>query len=188
MDKTQSFFNGANATITQAPIRIRVGRRKYRVRQIAQKVQEKITLLEQEAQILEAKGKEGVSKKEAKRITHKLYSLHSKKAAYYLLGNWALFIPFLWWIKWHILQLRGNEVTFRINEAGLVSGDLGFFKANWDTSKQVRELYMRPVGEVAKQTQERLESVMNMLEKDALGIKEENKSPQPSKSRRTTKK
>lgn len=142
---------------------------------MAQAVKERIVLLEQEAQILEARGKQGVPQKEAKRITKRLYSLHSKKAAYYLLGNWALFIPGLWAIRWRLLQLRGNETTFKINEAGVVSKDLGFSKANWDISKQERELYMRPVGEVARQAQERLESVMNMLDQDALGIKEESK-------------
>ena len=124
---------------------------------------------------MEARGKQGVSQKEAKKITKKLYSLHSKKAAYYLLGNWAIFLKPLWAIKWRILQLRGNEVTFRIIGAGAISEDMGFSKANWDISKQERELYMRPVGEVAKQQLERLESVMNMLETDALGIKEESK-------------
>ena len=171
----EKFMNGANETIVGAPCTVRVGRHKYKVRQVAQAVKERIALLEQEAQVLEVKGKQGVSQKEARKLTKKLYSLHSKKAAYYLLGNWALFVPGLFWIKWHILQLRGNETTFKINEAGLVSADLGFFKANWDISKQERELYMRPVGEVAKQQLERLESVMNMLETDALGIKEEDK-------------
>lgn len=177
MEKSASerFLNGAYETITGAPCTVVIGRRKYKVRQVAQAVKEKIALLEQEAQVLEAKGKQGVSAKEAKKITRKLFSLHSKKAAYYLLGNWALFIPGLWWLKWHILQLRGNETTFKINEAGVVSADLGFSKANWDISKQERELYMRPVGDAARQTLERLESVMNMLEEDALGIKEENK-------------
>ena len=177
MEKSASerFLNGAYETITGAPCTVVIGRREYKVRQVAQAVKEKIALLEQEAQVLEAKGKQGVSQKEAKKITRKLFSLHSKKAAYYLLGNWALFVPGLWWLKWHILQLRGNETTFRINEAGVVSADLGFSKANWDISKQERELYMRPVGDAARQTLERLESVMNMLEEDALGIKEENK-------------
>ena len=161
--------------MTGAPCVIKVGRRKYHIRQVAQAVNTRIVLLEQEAQVLEARGKEGVPQKEAKKLTRKLYSIHSKKAAYYLLGNWAIFCPWLWWIKWHILQLRGNETTFRINEAGVVSGDLGFSKANWDISRQERELYMRPVGEAAKQARERLESVMNMLETDALGIKEEDK-------------
>ena len=175
MEKADQFINGAHETITGVPHIVYVGRRRYKVRQIAQAVKERIVLLEQEGQILEAKGKQGVSQKEARKITRKLYSLHSKKAAYYLLGNWAIFFPFVWWIKWHILQLRGDETTFRINEAGMASGDLGFSKANWDISRQARELYMRPVGEVAKQQLERLESVINMLETDALGIKEEDK-------------
>ena len=172
---SEKFINGAYETITGKPTVVIVGRHKYKVRQVAQAVKEKIALLEQEAQVLEVRGKQGVSQKEAKRITRKLFSLHSKKAAYYLLGNWALFIPGLWALKWRLLQLRGNETTFKINEAGLISADLGFSKANWDISKQERELYMRPVGEVAKQQLERLESVINMLETDALGIKEENK-------------
>ena len=175
MEKSEQFFKGAYDTMVGAPCVIEVGRRRYHVRQIAQAVKLKIALLEQEAQVLEAMGKEGVSQAKAARLTRKLYSLHAKKAAYYLLGNWAIFCPWLWSIKWRILQLRGNETTFRINEAGLVSADLGFFKANWDISKQERELYMRPVGEVAKQAQERLETVINMLETDALGIKEESK-------------
>ena len=171
----EKFMGSAYDTIVGAPCTVEVGRHKYKVKQVAQAVKEKIILLELEAQILEKSGKEGTSEKEAKRIAKKLYSLHSKKAAYYLLGNWALFVPGLWWLKWHILQLRGEETTFKINEAGLVSADLGFSKANWDISRQVRELYMRPVGEVAKQQLERLESVINMLETDALGIKEESK-------------
>ena len=172
---TEKFLKGAYDTIVGAPCIVVVGRHKYKVRQVAQAVKERIALLEQEAQVLEAKGKQGVSQKEARKITKKLYSLHSKKAAYYLLGNWAIFCPWLWAIRWRLLQLRGNETTFKINEAGVISADLGFSKANWDISKQERELYMRPVGEVARQQLERLESVMNMLETDALGIKEESK-------------
>lgn len=168
-------MNGAYETIVGAPCVVTVGRHRYRVRQVAQAVKERIALLEQEAQVLEAKGKQGVPQKEAKKITRKLFSLHSKKAAYYLLGNWAIFCPLLWALKWRLLQLRGNETTFKINEAGVVSADLGFSKANWDISKQERELYMRPVGEVAKQAQERLESVINMLETDALGTSPESK-------------
>lgn len=177
MEKSASekFLNGAFDTIVGAPCTIFVGRHRYKVRQVGNAVKERIALLEIEAQILESKGKQGVPFKEAKLITKKLFSLHSKKAAYYLLGNWAIVFPFLWSLKWRILQLRGNEATFKINEAGVVSGDLGFSKANWDISKQERELYMRPVGEVAKQARERLESVINMLETDALGIKEENR-------------
>lgn len=175
MTKTKQFLDGAYETITAEPSVVEVGRRKYKVRQVSQAVRQRIALLEQEAQVLEGKGKQGVSQKEARKITKKLYSLHSKKAAYYLMGNWAIFFPIHWWLKWHLLQLRGDETTFRINEAGLTSGSVGFLKANWDSSKLERELYMRPVGEVAKQAQERLETVLNMLEKDALGTREEDK-------------
>lgn len=176
MNKVDRFISGEHQVVQQAPCVIVAGGRRYKVRQVAQAVKERIALLEQEAQILEKKGKEGVvDPKVAKKITKKLFSLHSKKAAYYLLGNWAIFLPFLWWIKWHILQLRGNEVTFKIIGAGAVSEDVGFFKANWQVSRQERELFMKPVGEVAKNAQERLESVINMLEMDALGIKKEDK-------------
>ncbi len=175
MERTAKFLEGAYKTITGEKTLVVVGRRKYKVRQVAQAVKEKIVLLEQQCGILEEKGKAGVSQREAKKITKKLYSLHSKKAAYYLLGNWALFVPGLWAIRWRLLQLAGNETTFKINEAGVVNADLGFSKANWDISRQARELYMRPVGEVAKQAQERVETVLNMLETDALGIKEESK-------------
>ena len=175
MDKSEQFLNGAYETIIGAPCVVEVGRRRYKVRQVAQAVRQRIAILEQEAQVLEARGKQGVSQKEGRRITKKLFSLHSKKAAYYLLGNWALFVPGLWAIRWRLLQLAGSETTFKINEAGVVSADLGFSKANWDYSKQERELYMRPVGEVARQAQERLETVISMLDEDALGIKEESK-------------
>ena len=173
--KSDKFLQSAYETQTMAPCRVKVGRHSYKVRQVAQAVKTKIAMLEQEAQILEVKGKQGVSQKEARAITKKLYSLHSKKAAYYNLGNWAIFLPWLWSLRWRVFQMRGNETTFRINEAGVVSADLGFSKANWDISKQERELYMRPVGEVAKEAQERLENVINMLDKDALGIKEDDK-------------
>ena len=175
MDKSERFLKGAYETVMRAPCEVVAKGRKYKVRQVAQAVKERIMLLELEAQYLEGKGKEGVSLEEGKKIVKKLYSLHSKKAAYYLLGNWAIFFKPLWSLKWRLLQLRGEEVTSIINGAGAIPEDLGFSKANWQLSKQERELYMRPVGEVAKQQLERLESVLNMLDEDALGIKEENK-------------
>ena len=97
--KVNKFLEQAYATQVGAPCVVTVGRHKYKVRQVAQAVKQRIALLEQEAQIMEAKGKEGVPQKEGKKITKKLYSLHSKKAAYYLLGNWAIFCPWLWWLK-----------------------------------------------------------------------------------------
>lgn len=175
MKKSEKFIAGEYETISQAPCTIVAAGRRYKVRQVSQAVKQRIALLEQEAQVLEIKGKQGVAEKDAKNLTKKLYSLHAKKAAYYLLGNWAIFVKPLWWLKWHILQLRGNEVTFKINGVGAVSEDVGFSSANWQLSRQERELFMRPVGECAKEAQERLENVINMLEKDALGIKKDDK-------------
>lgn len=175
MTNSEKFLSGQYEVVTKAPCTIMVGNLRYRVKQISQAVRQRIALLEQEAQVLEIKGKQGVAEKDARALTRKLYSLHAKKAAYYLMGNWAIFCPWLWWIRWHVLQLRGNEVTARINGTGAVSDDVGFFSANWQLSKQERELFMRPVGEVAKDAQEKLESVINMLEKDALGIKKDDK-------------
>ena len=175
MQKADKFLLGEYETVTQAPCTIVAGGRRYKVRQVSQAVKQRIALLEQEAQVLEIKGKQGVAEKDAKNLTKKLYSRHAKKAAYYLLGNWAIFVKPLWWFKWHILQLRGNEVTFKINGVGAVSEDVGFSSANWQLSRQERELFMRQVGECAKEAQERLENVINMLEKDALGIKKDDK-------------
>lgn len=174
-ERVEKFLNGEYETVMQAPCTVRIGRLRYRVRQVSQAVRYRIALLEQEGQILDAKGKEGVPPKEAKRLTRKLYSLHAKKAAYYLMGNWAIFLRPVWGLRWRILMLRGNEVTFKINGAGAVSEDVGFSKANWQLSRQERELFMRPVGEVAKEAQERMENVMNMLEADALGKRKERK-------------
>lgn len=175
MEKSQEFLEGLNKTLSAAPCKLKIGRHTYFVRQISNRVRQKIALLELEAQVLEGRGKNGVSEKEGRKITRRLYSLHAKEAAYYLLGNWALFVPGLWSLRWRLLSLMGNDVTFQINSAGMIGGDLGFFKANWDTSRQVRALYMSPVGNAGQQWQERLESVLNMLDEDALGIKEDNK-------------
>ena len=71
MEKSEQFLKGAYDTILQAPCTIEAGGRKYKVRQVAQAVNKRIALLEQEAQVLEALGKQGVSQREAKKITKK---------------------------------------------------------------------------------------------------------------------
>ena len=63
MNKSEQFLKGAYDTIVAAPCTIKVGRHTYHVRQVAQAVKLKIALLEQEAQVLEAQGKEGVAQK-----------------------------------------------------------------------------------------------------------------------------
>jgi hypothetical protein len=171
----EKLLHGEQAVLTQAPCQIFVQGRSYNVRQVSNTVRRKISILEKEAYVLEQEGKTGVPLKRAKKIDKKIRTLHSKTAAYYLLGNWALFIPGLFWLKWHMLDLKDNEVTYAINSVGTVSKDVDFFLANWQITKQALALSTRLVGEGIKQYAERMESAANMLEEDALGVKEENK-------------
>jgi len=159
----------------RAPCQIVVKGKVYNVRQVSNTIRRKISLLEKEAYVLEQEGKKGVSIKRAKKIVRKIRTLHSKTAAYYLLGNWALFIPFLFAIKWRLLDLKDNEVTYKINEAGILGKDVDFFLANWQLTKQALALSTRLVGEGIKEYAEKMESAANMLEKDAFGISEDAK-------------
>lgn len=161
--------------VSQAPCEVKVGRKSYRVKQISNTVRRKISYLEKEVLIFEQKANEEVSLRQAKRIDRKLRTLHSKTAAYYLLNNWALFVPFLWAITWRILDLRDSEHTYTINSAGMNNRGVDFFLANWQITKAQLALSTKLVGDGIKQYQEKMESVTNMLEKDAFGIKEDNK-------------
>ena len=172
---------------TGAPCTVVVGSKVYNVKQIGNTVRRKISDLEKEALFMERIAKEEISLKKAKRIDRKIRTLHSKTAAYYLLGNKALFVPFLYAITWRLLDLRDSEHTFRINEAGMNNKGVDFFLANWQITKAALALSTRLVGEGIKQYQERMESAESMLEKDALPKKEEDgKSAASLKARRTT--
>lgn len=168
-------FAGENQVINRAPCEVYVKGRRYRVKQVSNTVRRKISELEKEAYVLEQEGDKGVELKRSKQIAKKICTLHSKTAAYYLLGNFALFVPFLWSIKWRILDLKDSEHTFRINEAGMNNVGVDFFLANWQITKAQLALSTKLVGDGVKQYQERMESVESMLEEDALGIKQDNK-------------
>lgn len=161
--------------INKAPCYIIVKNKTYKVKQISNTVRRRISKLEKEAYLLEGEGKEGVPLKRAIFIDKKIRTLHSKTAAYYLMNNLAIFFPFLFWIKWHKLDLLDSEVTYKINEAGINNVGADFFFANWQLTKAQLALSMRLVGEGIKQYQKRMESVESMLEEDALGIKQDNK-------------
>lgn len=113
--------------------------------------------------MLEKESKKEITLKRAKQIDKKIRTLHSKTAAYYLLGNWALFVPFLWAIKWRLLDLKDSEVTFTINAMGANNKGVDFFLANWQITKAQLALSMRLVGEGIKQYQERMESAQDAL-------------------------
>lgn len=172
---TEELSAGADNVQSGAPCTIEVQGRKYKVKQVSQNVELKIRNLEKEVLMLEREAKGEITLKRAKQIDRKMYTLHSKMAAYYLLGNWVLVVPFLWAITWRWLFRKTNEVTYAINNAGSNNKDVGFFYANWQITKARLALSMMSVGNGIKQWQERMESATNMLEEDALPKKEDNK-------------
>ena len=178
MDKNKlasDLGRGASKVQSGAPCEVKVQGKTYKVRQISQKVELKIRNLEKEVLILEHEAKEEITLKRAKVIDKKMYSLHSKMAAYYLLGNWALYIPFLWALTWRWLFCKTNEVTFAINNAGSNNEDINFSYANWQITKARLALSTMLVGNGIKQWQERMESAESMLAEDALPKRGDNK-------------
>ena len=146
-----------------APCSVKVHGKKYNVKQISNTVRRKISDLEKEILVLEKESKSEITLKRAKQIDKKIRTLHSKTAAYYLLGNWALFVPFLWAVKWRLLDLKDSEVTFTINAMGANNKGVDFFLANWHITKAQLALSMRLVGDGIKQYQERMESAADAL-------------------------
>lgn len=177
MDKTaiEDMMRGSEKIRKATPQIIEVKGKIYKVRQVSMKARCKIKNLEIEALMLEREAKGEITLKRAKQINKKLYSLHSKTAAYYLLGNLAFIVPFLWSITWRWLNHKTSEVTFEINKAGTNNADVDFFLANWQITKVQLALFTRLVGEGIKQYQERMESVENMLVEDALPKKQDSK-------------
>lgn len=145
------------------PCSVAVQGRTYKVKQISNTIRRKISDLEKEVLVLEKESKKEITLKRAKQIDKKIRTLHSKTAAYYLLGNWALFVPFLWAIKWRLLDLKDSEVTFTINAMGANNKGVDFFLANWQITKAQLALSMRLVGDGIKQYQERMESAADAL-------------------------
>ena len=174
-ENIEKMIEGEQAIAHRAPCVVVVGARVYKVKQVSNAVRSRIADLEKEAYILEKQSKDGVPLRQARRVDRNVRRLHSKTAAYYLLNSKALFIPFLFAIKWRLLDLKDSEHTFRINEAGMNNKGLDFFLANWQITKAQLALSMRLVGDGINLYQERKESVENMLEKDALGVKKDNK-------------
>ena len=177
MDKTaiEEMLRGSEDVRMAKPQIVEIRGKRYKIRQIPMRSKYKIKNLESEVLLLEQEAKGEITLKRAKKINKKLYSLHSKTAAYYLLGNLAFFVPFLWSITWRWLNYKTSEVTFEINKAGTNDADVNFFLANWQITKVQLALSTRLVGEGIKQYQERMESVENMLVEDALPKKQDNK-------------
>ena len=171
-----------------APCTVVVEDKVYNVKDVPNIIKRKIYDLELEALVLEREAKGEIKLRRAKKIARKLRTLHSKTAAYYILGLKALFVPFLFAIYWRMLDCRTSEHTFKINQAGMQGESVNFFYANWQITKAQLALSTKLVGDGIKQYQERMESAESMLDEDALPKKEaDDKSAASLRARRTTK-
>lgn len=163
---------------------IAVGGKTYTVRQVSKKVRERIHTLELEAYALSGKQKEAMPLRKAKMIQRKLDTLHAKTAAYYLLNNKALFVPFLFALTWRRLMLCYEEHTFQINNAAVNDEEVGFSSANWDITKLQLALSMRPIGDGVRQTLKRWESATEQAAEDATKKNQEDSKSAASSSKR----
>lgn len=152
---------------------ISVDNKIYSVRQVSKKVREKIHTLELEAYALSGKQKEEMPLRKAKRIQRKLDALHAKTAAYYLLGNRALFVPFLFAFTWRKLMLRSEKHTLEINNTAVNDEEVGFSLANWENTKHQLALSMKPIGDGVRDMLKRWRAAESQVLEDATKKKEE---------------
>lgn len=168
--------------------KIKVGRKKYKIRQISKWISRKIHRLELHAYYVSQERKNAITERRAQKIDKDLQTLHAKTAAYYLLGNYALFVPFLYAITWRRLMLRNEEHCARINDNGANNKEVNFSLANWDITRLRLALSMKAVGEGVEQYLQRMESAENMVQQDGSPKSRESTLEHSSKKPPTTKK
>lgn len=151
----------------QLPRVVSAGGRLYAVRQVSKAVRARINALELEAFALSGRQKEPMPLKKAKAIQRKLDVLHAKTAAYYLLGNRALFFPPAFAFTWRRLMLRPEEVIAAINDAAVNDEEVGFYLANWENTKRQLALSMRPIGQGVELMLQRWEAAASQASRDA---------------------
>ena len=122
--------------------------------------------------------KEATTAKAAKHYSTKIRKAYAKKAAHRVLGKRLWYLPFVFAVMWRRIYAMSEEVSSTINSLNaLCAFEKDFYLANLGTSKQALALSMKQVGKAVEQRQERMESAISMLEKDASPKKEEgNKS------------
>lgn len=147
---------------------IEVDGHKYKVLQISKGVRSRIHALELEAYALSGKQKEPMPVREARKIQRRLDTIHAKTAAYYLLGNKAVLMPWLFALTWRRLMRRSEEHCAMINSAAVNDEEVGFSLANWDITRQQLALSMRPIGEGVRQMLKRWESAEVQAMEDAM--------------------
>lgn len=145
----------------------------YTVRQISKGVRARIHSLELEAYALSGKQKEAMPLKKAKKIQRKLDTLHAKTAAYYILGNKAMWMPWLFALTWRRLMMRSEEHTLNINAAAINDDEINFSSANWDITKHRLASSMRPIGDGVRLMLKRWEAAEAQAMEDAMKKKPE---------------
>lgn len=176
VEEIASMMASKEAVRQKLPQKITVGKHTYKVRQVSKTVEARLHRLELEAYFLSGQQKEAMSLRKAKKIQRKLDRLHAKTAAYYLLGNRALFIPGLFRLTWMRLMTRAEEHCARINDAGAANKNVNFSSANWDITKLRLALSMKPVGAGVRETLKRWESAEQQVEEDMQKKEGEDKS------------
>lgn len=166
------------------PREVEINGKKYKVLQISKAVRRRIHHLELEAFLLSGRQKDAQTLKSAKKISDKLDKLHAKTAAYYLLGNKAIWIKPLFWLTWRKIMRQPEEVISQINAAAINQTEINFSLANWQITEQQLALSMKPIGESVKQTLKRWESGLQQVEEDATKKKAEDNTSAPSHSKR----
>ena len=188
-DEMRAMLLAKEKVVNRFPRRITAGGRKYTVRQISKGVRARIHSLEIEAYALSEMQKDKMSPRKARRIQRRLDRLHAKTAAYYILGNRAVFVPGLFWATWRRLMLRSEEEIAAINDAAVNQTEINFSSANWEITKFQLALSMRPIGEGVREMLKRRESARRQVEEDATKRKEGDEGSKASSGKaRTTRK
>lgn len=119
---------------------------------------------------------DGISRRRAKRLNAKIRKAYAKKAAHKVLGMWLWFIPFAFALTWRRIYNASEQVSATLNsEEALMSENQVFYLANLGSSKQVLTRSMTQVGYAQEQKTLRMESAENMVKKDGLPKREDNK-------------
>lgn len=152
---------------------ISVDGKTYVVNQISKGIRARIHQLELEAYMLSGKQKEEMSLRKAQKIQRKLDTLHAKTAAYYLLGNKAVWQPWRFAYTWRKLMMRTEKHTAQINDTAINDEELSFSLANWENTKHQLALSMKPIGDGVREMLKRWRAAEAQIKEDATKKKAE---------------
>ncbi len=166
---------------------VELGNKKYSIRAVSTEVVNKINDLRLEAFFWQKKREGALPLKTVRKADNKIRNMQSLTAAYYLLGNWALFVPFLLRFKAWWLRLGSSEHIYAINQVGGNNPDQSFFLLGLRSASDQQKLFMSLLSKSEEESQKRSQSAEAMVQAD-LGASQEYKSGAYSSPAPTTKK